>query len=195
MALFPSVIPWTLVLTQVMTAGLAVVPGRWAHLFRKCLQVQVLCGWERAGDPEVLGYHFLLGLALWEEKKKKKIPLRSSKSWGGKRERSQDQGPQYSFRRALSHAHINIQCQDLHGRVEQVISILVMPYSQLKRLSPRRPWTNSPPHEKEKTHDTARLHCWVEIVLEVLVHIWQLWTLCHCQNMALSVAGEMVSVR
>lgn len=37
-------IPWTLVLTQVMTAGLAVVPGRWTHLFRKCLQVQVLWG-------------------------------------------------------------------------------------------------------------------------------------------------------
>lgn len=37
-------IPWTLVLTQVMTAGLAVVPGRCTHLFRKCLQVQVLWG-------------------------------------------------------------------------------------------------------------------------------------------------------
>lgn len=33
----------------------------------------------------------------------------------------------------LSHMHtLNIQCQDLHGRVEQVISILVMPHSQLK---------------------------------------------------------------
>lgn len=82
--------------------------------------------------PRGLGYHFLLGLALWGGGEKK-IPLHSSKSWGRKRERSQDQGPQYSFfRRALSHAHINIQRQDLHGRVEQVISILVMPYSQLK---------------------------------------------------------------
>ena len=120
MALFPSVIPWTLVLTQVMTAGLAVVPGRWAHLFRKCLQVQVLCGWARAGDPRGLSNHFLLGLALLREKnktkRKKKLRVHSSKSCGGKWERSQDQGPRYSFFVcALSHAHINIQCQTLLG--------------------------------------------------------------------------------
>ncbi len=131
MALFPSVIPWTLVLTQVMTAGLAVVPGRWAHLFRKCLQVQVLCGWERAGGPRGLGYHFLLGLALWEEEKKKSLCTLQKAVEESENVRDQ-WGRRYSFfRRALSHAHINIQCQDLHGRVEQVISILVMPYSQL----------------------------------------------------------------
>lgn len=35
--------------------------------------------------PRGLRCHFLLGLALWEEEKKK-IPLHSSKGWGGKRE-------------------------------------------------------------------------------------------------------------
>lgn len=147
MALFPSVIPWTLVLTQVMTAGLAVVPGRWGHLFRKCLQVQVLCGWERArGGPRGVGYHFLLGPALWkeeEEKKKKSLCTRQKVE----EENVHVEGPQRSFfGRALS----NVQCQDLHGRVEQVISILVMSNSHLKRLSHRWPWTNSPPHEKRE---------------------------------------------
>lgn len=147
MALFPSVIPWTLVLTQVMTAGLAVVPGRWGHLFRKCLQVQVLCGWERArGGPRGVGYHFLLGPALWkeeEEKKKKSLCTRQKVE----EENVHVEGPQRSFfGRALS----NVQCQDLHGRVEQVISILVMSNSQLKRLSHRWHWTNSLPHEKRE---------------------------------------------
>lgn len=146
MALFPSVIPWTLVLTQVMTAGLAVVPGRWGHLFRKCLQVQVLCGWERArGGPRGVGYHFLLGPALWkeeEEKKKKSLCTRQKVE-----ENVHVEGPQRSFfGRALS----NVQCQDLHGRVEQVISILVMSNSHLKRLSHRWHWTNSLPHEKRE---------------------------------------------
>lgn len=69
MALFPSVFPWTLVLTQVMTAGLAVVPGRWAHLFRKMpAGTGVLWVGESRG-PRRLGYHIQLGLALWEEKK------------------------------------------------------------------------------------------------------------------------------
>lgn len=57
------------------------------------------------------------------------------------------EGPQRSFfGRALS----NVQCQDLHGRVEQVISILVMSNSHLKRLSHRWHWTNSLPHEKRE---------------------------------------------
>lgn len=147
MALFPSVIPWTLVLTQVMTAGLAVVPGRWGHLFRKCLQVQVLCGWERArGGPRGVGYHFLLGPALWkEEEEEKKNLFALVKKW--RRRTFTLMGPQRSFfGRALS----NVQCQDLHGRVEQVISILVMSNSQLKRLSHRWHWTNSLPHEKRE---------------------------------------------
>lgn len=107
MALFPSVIPWTLVLTQVMTAGLAVVPGRWAHLFRKCLQVQVLCGWERAEDPRGLGNHFSLGLALLRRKKTNSPPLRSSeKSWGGKRERSQDRGREGEGGRSIPSSNV-----------------------------------------------------------------------------------------
>lgn len=115
MALFPSVIPWTLVLTQVMTAGLAVVPGRWAHLFRKCLQVQVLCGWERAGGPKGQGYHFWLGLALWgRRREKKKSPCTLQKAEEESENVHKIRGPQYSFFRcALSHAHINIQCQAL----------------------------------------------------------------------------------
>lgn len=84
-----------------------------------------LCVGESRG-PRGLGYHFMLGLALWGEKKNPFALFKKVEE--EKRERSQDQGRQYSFlRRALSHAHINIQCQDLHGRVEQVISILVMP--------------------------------------------------------------------
>lgn len=147
MALFPSVIPWTLVLTQVMTAGLAVVPVRWAHLFRKCLQVQVLCGWERAqGDPRGRGYDLSFGLALrWKKEKKNPFALvkklrRKVRTWG----RSVP-----SSGGALSqHAHVNIECQDLHGRVEQVISIQVMSNSQTQRLPHR--WTSSPPHEKRR---------------------------------------------
>lgn len=113
--------------------------------------------------PRGLVYHFLLGLALWGGKKKKKIPLHSSKSWGGERERSQDRRPQYSFFRcALSHANINIQCQDLHGRVNQVSSNLVMPqYSQHKGYHTDG-LEQAPPQEKEKTNNTTWLHCSVE---------------------------------
>lgn len=156
MALFPSVIPWTLVLTQVMTAGLAVVPGRWAHLFRKCLQVQVLCGWEREQRTQRSRLPLPVGSGSLEEEEEKKNPFALfKKSWGRKRERSQDQGPQYSsFRRALSHAHINIQRQDLHGRVEQVISNPGDAIQPTQWLLHRWPWTSSPSHKKEKTHNT-----------------------------------------
>lgn len=81
--------------------------------------------------PRGLGYHILLGLALL--RRKKNSFLSTLQKAEEESENVRDQGPQYSFfRRALSHAHINIQCQDLHGRVEQVVSIPVMPYSQLK---------------------------------------------------------------
>ena len=98
--------------------------GAWqvTHLFRKCLQVQVLCGWERAqGDPRGLGYHFLVGLALCEEKKK--IPLHSAKK--AEEESVHDQRSIF-VGRALSTCTLNIN-QELHERVEErVISIPVM---------------------------------------------------------------------
>lgn len=97
------------------------------------------------GGPRGVGYHFLLGLALWKEEEKKKKSLCTRQK--AEEENVHVEGPQRSFfGRALS----NVQCQDLHGRVEQVISILVMSNSQLKRLSHRWPWTNSPPHEKRE---------------------------------------------
>lgn len=81
--------------------------------------------------PRGLGYHFLLGLTLQEEEEKN--PFALFRRLRRKVRTFMISGAtKYSFFRcALSHAHINIQCQDLHGRVEQVILILVMPYSQL----------------------------------------------------------------
>lgn len=110
MALFPSVIPWTLVLTQVMTAGLAVVPGRGAHLFRKCLQVQVLCGWERAGDPEV---SVTTSCWVWlsKNKKEKKTSVALVKKLRRKKFTGSGGVPLF-FRLTRSHAHVN---KHLHG--------------------------------------------------------------------------------
>lgn len=52
---------------------------------KNACRLQVFCGWERAGWPRGLGYHFQLGLALWEEEEKKKSLCTHQKSWGGKR--------------------------------------------------------------------------------------------------------------
>lgn len=57
--------PELLVLTQVMTAGLAVVPGRCSHLFRKCLQVTA----GEQGDPGGTSCW------VWLSKEKKKMPF------------------------------------------------------------------------------------------------------------------------
>ena len=101
MALFPSVIPWTLVLTQVMTAGLAVVPGRWGHLFRKCLQVQVLCGWERAGGTQRCRLPLPVGSGSLKRRRRKKKSLCTRQK--AEEENVRVEGPQRSFfRRALT---------------------------------------------------------------------------------------------
>lgn len=63
-------------------------------------------------------------------------------------ESENDQGPPSDV--LSQHAHINTQCQDLHGRVEQVNSILVLTYSQLKWLPHQGPWTSSPPQKKRE---------------------------------------------
>lgn len=106
--------------------------------------------------PRGLGYHFLLGLALWGEEKN---PFALVKKLRRKARTFTISGLSAPSSDVLSqHAHVNVQCQDLHGRVEQVISIPVVPHSQLKRLPHWWPWTNSPPHEKEKTHNIAWLH-------------------------------------
>lgn len=182
MALFPSVIPWTLVLTQVMTAGLAVVPGRWGHLFRKCLQVQVLCGWERArGGPRGVGYHFLLGPALWkEEEEKKKNLFALVKKWrrrtftlrGLSAPSSDVLSLTYSAKICMGGWSRSFQswwCQTATSKGYHTDGI-----EQTPCLT-----------KKEKTHNTARLHGLVEnafnaatvLLVFVFFHIWQLWTL------------------
>lgn len=183
MALFPSVIPWTLVLTQVMTAGLAVVPGRWGHLFRKCLQVQVLCGWERArGGTQRCRLPLPVGSGSLKRRrrKKKKISLHSSKSGGGERSRwwglsapsSDVLSLTYSAKICMGGWSRSFQswwCQTANSKGYHTDGI-----EQTPCLT-----------KKEKTHNTAWLHGLVEnafnaatvLLVFVFFHIWQLWTL------------------
>lgn len=162
MALFPSVIPWTLVLTQVMTAGLAVVPGRWAHLFRKCLQVQVLCGWERARGTQrpCLPFPFGSGSLRRQKKKREHLPSHFSKIGEGKQECSRSGAnvllrlPSYFFcPLTCTCEHSAKICMGGWSR-----SILVMPRSQLK--SSCTDCLEQAPSlvKKEKTRNTAWLH-------------------------------------
>lgn len=80
------------------------------------------------GGPRGLDYHFLSGLTLVQTafaliKKKAEEESVTVHHQGGER-------PKCSFfTRARSHAHIHTQCHDLHGRAEQVVSILVIPHS------------------------------------------------------------------
>lgn len=132
--------------------------------------------------------------------REKKNPLHSSKkkkNWGGERERSQDRGSQFSFFScALPHAHISIQCQDLHGRVNRVSSNLVMPqYSQHKgyhtdgleqipHLMIKR-WHKIQPHYtvQSKTPLTRRQY-------GDYLYWFVLWTVCHRPNVALQSQGK-----
>lgn len=176
MALFPSVIPWTLVLTQVMTAGLAVVPGRWAHLFRKCLQVQVLCRWERAGgDPRGLGYISPFGSGSLEKKEKKKTKKNLPFALHKKRRRRAKmftiggQRTPSSLLLLLARVHSWTfsakMCTEGQSR-----SILVL----LQKLPHRKPWSSSQPQRRRHiVHRYENTFSWAS-VLWVFVHIWPL---------------------
>lgn len=100
------------------------------------------------GTQRSRGYHFLLGLALLRRKQKENILFTL-------REESvhRIRGPQYSFfRRALSHAHVNIQSA-WEGAAGH-FSIPMMPYNS-KGYHADGLERAPPPHEKEKTHNTA----------------------------------------
>lgn len=92
------------------------------------------------GGPRGLGYHFLLGLALLRGKQRNSFALFKKLRREKRFHSIRRHGQRSFFGRALSHAHINIQCQNLHGRAEQVISILVMP---TQRLPCRQPWRHT----------------------------------------------------
>lgn len=67
------------------------------------------------------------------------------------------------LRRAPSHVHINTQCHDLHGRMEQVSSILVTPYSQLMQGLPHQwPWQSFTTYKKRRhvIHPLIKLFNW-----------------------------------
>lgn len=133
MALFPSVIPWTLVLTQVMTAGLAVVPGRWAHLFRKCLQVQVLCGWEREQRTQRSRLPLPVGSGSLEEEEEKKNPFALFKKVEEESENlHRIRGHSIPSSDVPSRMHtLTYSAKICMGGWSRSFQILVMPYSQL----------------------------------------------------------------
>lgn len=116
MALFPSVIPWTLVFDTSNDSWFS--SDAWgeggAHLIRKCLQVEVICGLERQrgeNDPEIwINASYWVQLST-DEGEKLLFTL-----WLGKARR-----PQNSSRCTPQQKHVHIQCQDLRGTVQQVV--------------------------------------------------------------------------
>lgn len=122
---------------------------------QKCLQVQVLCGWQRAGDPEV---EVTTSRWVWLSENEN-IPLHLSKSWGGKRERSRSGATVLRLQMCSPNMHTITYSAKIwreggagHFNPGDAIQLT-------QRLPHQWPLTSSPSHEKEKTRSTAWLDC------------------------------------